>query len=111
MFRGWVGLQERITYLEEANSQREGLLDKNFQLEEVVESLRSENLGLKANTEEAVKAGMEISGASSSLLWTMKTFRPSLLTLGLNSISQIYVDDGPANGTGSGACMRLVTTE
>ncbi|KAL2538373.1 hypothetical protein Fot_19764 [Forsythia ovata] len=52
-------LMERITQLEEANAQIEGLLDKICQLEEVVESLKSENLSLKANTEEAVKVGVE----------------------------------------------------
>ncbi|KAL2558981.1 hypothetical protein Fot_03720 [Forsythia ovata] len=50
---------ERITQPEEANAQRDGLLDKICQLEEVAESLRSENLGLKENTEEAVKAGVD----------------------------------------------------
>ncbi|KAL2538425.1 hypothetical protein Fot_19816 [Forsythia ovata] len=52
-------LMGRITQLEEANAQREGLLDKIFQLEDVAESLRSENLSLKANTDEAVKTGVE----------------------------------------------------
>ncbi|KAL2558564.1 hypothetical protein Fot_03303 [Forsythia ovata] len=54
-----TSLMERITQLEEANAQRERLLDKIYQLEEVAESLRSENLSLKANTEEAVKAEVE----------------------------------------------------
>ncbi|KAL2557644.1 hypothetical protein Fot_02383 [Forsythia ovata] len=50
---------EKITQLEEAIAQRDGLLDKICQLEEVAESLRSENLSLKVNTEEVVKAGVE----------------------------------------------------
>ncbi|KAL2529821.1 hypothetical protein Fot_22422 [Forsythia ovata] len=45
--------------LDEANAQREGLLDKIFQLKEVAESLRNENLNLKENTDEAVKVGVE----------------------------------------------------
>ncbi|KAL2558563.1 Uncharacterized protein Fot_03302 [Forsythia ovata] len=39
--------------------EEDGLLDKICQLEEVAESLRSDNLSLKANTEKAVKAGIE----------------------------------------------------
>ncbi|KAL2508736.1 hypothetical protein Fot_32383 [Forsythia ovata] len=50
---------EKITQLEEANAQKEELLDKICQLEEVAESLRSGNLSLKENTEEAVKAVVE----------------------------------------------------
>ncbi|KAL2479484.1 hypothetical protein Adt_32450 [Abeliophyllum distichum] len=49
----------RITQLEEANAQREELLDKICQLDKVAESLRSENISLNANTEEAVKARVE----------------------------------------------------
>ncbi|KAL2508980.1 hypothetical protein Fot_32627 [Forsythia ovata] len=52
-------LMGRITQLEQANAQRECLLDNIFQLEEVAESLRSENISLKANTDKAVKAGVE----------------------------------------------------
>ncbi|KAL2502282.1 hypothetical protein Fot_36130 [Forsythia ovata] len=52
-------LTGRITQLEEANAQRERLLDNIFHLEEVAESLRSENLILKTNTEEAVKVEVE----------------------------------------------------
>ncbi|KAL2545329.1 hypothetical protein Fot_14562 [Forsythia ovata] len=52
-------LARRPTQLEEAIAQRDGLLDKIGQLKDVVESLRSENLSLKANTEEAVKVGVE----------------------------------------------------
>ncbi|KAL2488996.1 Uncharacterized protein Fot_42288 [Forsythia ovata] len=50
---------ERITQLEEANVQREGLLDKFWQLKEVTESLISDNLSLKADTKEAVKVEVE----------------------------------------------------
>ncbi|KAL2557670.1 hypothetical protein Fot_02409 [Forsythia ovata] len=52
-------LMGRITQLDEANAQRDRLLDKICQLEEVAESLRSDNLSLKVNTEEAVKAGVK----------------------------------------------------
>ncbi|KAL2549741.1 hypothetical protein Fot_11271 [Forsythia ovata] len=48
----------RLGQLEEAIAQRDGLLDKIGQLEEVAESLMSENLSLKENTEEVVKAGV-----------------------------------------------------
>ncbi|KAL2553342.1 hypothetical protein Fot_06961 [Forsythia ovata] len=50
---------KRITQLEKVNAQRDGLLDKIGQLEEVTKTLKSENLSLKVNTEEAVKVGVE----------------------------------------------------
>ncbi|KAL2553346.1 hypothetical protein Fot_06965 [Forsythia ovata] len=52
-------LNKRITQLEEVNAQRDGLLDKIDQLEEVAKTLKSENLSLKTNTEEVVKVGVE----------------------------------------------------
>ncbi|KAL2558596.1 axoneme-associated protein [Forsythia ovata] len=60
------GVMDRITQLEEANAQRKRLMDKIAQLEKMVESLRAkcydlngENLSLKSETDEAVKAIVE----------------------------------------------------
>ncbi|KAL2553956.1 hypothetical protein Fot_07575 [Forsythia ovata] len=83
-------LMGRTTQLEKANAQRDGLLDKIGQLKEVAESLRSENLSLKANTEDALKAG------GRQVLTEVKELYPNLdlSTIKVNYPSSKEAEDG-----------------